>query len=103
VGVSVMGVVLALQLASGLRAAGLDPNVASVDVLLESTASASTATLAAMRGALAYAIVSVFWVALLSSIGGWIVAAFSPRARIGAKKEQQPPEETVVESITPME
>ena len=108
VGVSVMGVVLAMQLANGLRAAGLDPNMVSVDVLLDSASGAvNPAMIATVRGALTYAIVSVFWVAFVSSMGGFIVTALAPKARIGAKtsapQQQQSPEEIVMESIIPGE
>jgi len=85
IGVSVMGVVLAMRLAEGLAAAGLDPNAISVGALLDPIAGASAAaSLGPMRGALASAVVAVFIVGFVAAVGAWIVTALAPRARIGA-------------------
>ena len=104
IGVSVMGIVLALRLASSLVASGLDPNTISVGMLLdESARAANAATIASVRGALSSAIQAVFWAALVSSIGAWIITIFAPKARIGMLQAQQSSEEIVAESITPGE
>lgn len=85
VGVSVMGVVLALRLAAGLTAAGLDPETISLGVLLDPSAgSATAAALGSVRNALAAAVQAVFVVALISAIAAWVVTALAPRGRISA-------------------
>ncbi|MDE3088601.1 MAG: MFS transporter [Chloroflexota bacterium] len=99
VGVSVMGVVLAMRLAQGLVAAGIDPEMVSVGALLDPiNGSATAASLAPMRGALASAVVGAFAVGLIAAVGAWVVTALAPRARIGvaAKTSAETSAQTIV-------
>jgi EmrB/QacA subfamily drug resistance transporter len=84
IGVSVMGVALSLRLASGLMAAGLDPNAISLDELLDplAGANATTAIEGALRGALASAIQVVFVIAFVAAALALVVTFFAPRGRI---------------------
>ena len=71
VGVSVMGAVLSLGLATQLSAAGLDPATVSVDNLLEGLGAASSADLATtLREALALATQNVFLVSFIAAALG---------------------------------
>jgi hypothetical protein len=82
-GVSVMGVMLSLGLASRLAAAGLDPNSVSVDSLLEPAGGSATAVAdSALQTALAGSIASIFFVAFVASVLGLIVTLFAPEGRI---------------------
>ncbi len=91
IGVSVMGLVLAMRLAEGLVAVGLDPEKITVGALLDPVnGSATAATLGPLRGALASAMVAAFIVGLVASIGCWIVTALAPRARIGFNESALP-------------
>ncbi len=85
IGVSVMGVVLAAQLGAGIVAAGLDPNLVSVDALLEPNAGASAALTSALRGALTGAVQAVFIVALIAAACAWIAVALAPRTPLAAR------------------
>jgi EmrB/QacA subfamily drug resistance transporter len=85
IGTSVMGVVLAVQLAAGFVSAGLDPNLVSVDVLLDANAGASVAMTSAARDAMTGAVQAVFVVALIAVMCAWLVVALTPRVRIGAR------------------
>ncbi|MCI0477091.1 MAG: hypothetical protein L0Y55_12650, partial [Anaerolineales bacterium] len=87
IGTSIMGVILAIQFAAGLTAAGLDPNRVSVNALLNAT---TDATVPALRGALTGAVQSVFVVALIVAIGAWIAVMFAPRISIGARAATKP-------------
>ena len=85
VGVSVMGVILAMRLAAGLSNAGLDPNSISLNSLIDSTAGAPPlANLVLIRDALAAAVQSVFVAALVAAIAALLVTLLAPRGRIGA-------------------
>lgn len=84
VGVSVMGVILALQFTAGLAGAGLSAETVSLNVLLDSSAGAAAAMVGPVREALAAAVQAVFVAALASALGAWVVTALAPRGRIGA-------------------
>ena len=85
IGTSVMGVVLAIQLAGGFVAAGLDPNQVSVDALLDPTVGVSSAMSDTLRGVLTGAVQAVFGVALIAVICAWLAVALAPRAHIGTR------------------
>ena len=85
IGTSVMGVVLAIQLAGDFVAAGLDPAQVSVDALLDPSAGMSSAMTSVLRGALTGAVQAVFVVAFIAVICAWIAAALAPRVQIGAR------------------
>jgi len=93
VGVSVMGAVLSLGLATQLTAAGLDPATVSVDNLLEGLGAATTAGLAdTLRGALALATQNVFLVSFIAAALGLAVTFFTPRGLLaGAGKPTASP------------
>jgi len=77
-GVSIMGVVLASGLATGLGAAGLDPNAVSAGSLLDPLA--NTAALeGALRGVLAGALQGVFLVAFIAAVLALGATALAPR------------------------
>jgi EmrB/QacA subfamily drug resistance transporter len=90
-GVSVMGAALSFRLASALTAAGLDPNVVSVDELIDPlpTADASAVLEGALRGALASAIQVVFIIALVAAALALVVTFFAPRGRIAQLAAQR--------------
>lgn len=80
VGVSVMGAVLSVGLATQLSAAGLDPATVSVDNLLEGLGAASSAELAiTLREALALATQNVFLVSFIAAALGLVTTFFTPR------------------------
>jgi len=82
-GVSVMGVVLSMRLATGLQAAGLDPAKIAIDSLLDPLASANAPAFeSALRIALALAIQGVFLIAFIAAALGLIATAFAPPGRI---------------------
>jgi EmrB/QacA subfamily drug resistance transporter len=84
VGVSVMGVLLALQLTQGLIAQGLSPDALSLGQLLDAeTAAQMASTILQVRGALTAGIRDVFLAAGLAAIGAWVVSLFAPRGRLG--------------------
>lgn len=87
IGVSVMGVILALRLASGLTSAGIDPNSISLNGLIEGTAGSAVPNLEALRSSLATAMRSVFIAALLAAIAAWIITSFAPGGRIGSRQD----------------
>lgn len=92
VGISVMGVVLSMGLASRLMAAGLDPNTLSVDSLLNplgSEATTSAVTEGALRTALAGAIGHIFFYAFIAAALGLLVTAFAPGGRISQLAERR--------------
>jgi predicted MFS family arabinose efflux permease len=84
-GVSVMGAVLASRLAAALRAAGLDPNVVSLDSLIDPVApSAATAALDnTLQVALGGAIQGVFVIAFIAAALALVASFFTPAGRIG--------------------
>jgi MFS family permease len=95
VGVSVMGVVLSVGLASRLAAAGLDPNSVSVDSLINPLGSEGNVTAVAegaLRTALAGAIGTVFWIAFVAAALGLLATFFTPKGRIAqlaARRQEQ--------------
>lgn len=93
IGTSVMGVILAIQLAAGLVSAGLDPNQVSVDILLDANAGASVAMTSALRGALAGGVRAVFVAALVAALCAWLAVALAPRVPIGARAPVRAAEE----------
>lgn len=93
-GVSVMGAVLAARLASGLEAAGMDPNSVSLDSLIDPVAGSSAAIDGALQVALANAIQGVFVIALIAAALALMATFFAPGGRIktpAAGKEGQQP------------
>ena len=97
IGVSVMGVVLALRLAEGLAGAGIDPNSVSLSGLIDPMSGVTAASLEPLRDSLAMAVQSVFVVSLLAAIGAWIVTSFAPRGRMRLPKRREP--EAAVEDL----
>jgi len=98
IGVSVLGVILAMQFAAAMTGAGLNPDAVSLSALLDADAGATAAQLGPMRAAIAIAVQSVFVATFIVAIGAWIVTTFAPRGRIGAKSPV-PPEEVSAESL----
>jgi MFS family permease len=83
-GVSVMGAALAAGLASGLRAAGLDPASVSLNGLIDPLQKESAPALdTALRSALASGMQAVFLIALVAAALGLAVTWMAPRVRIG--------------------
>jgi MFS family permease len=103
-GVSVMGVVLSMRLASGLLAAGLNPATVSIDSLLDPVGrSASPAALdTTLRIALAGAIQGVFLLAFIAAAIGLVVTALAPAGRIAqlAARRTQSEEEPVRQPVS---
>jgi hypothetical protein len=105
-GVSVMGVVLTMQLASMLSAAGIDPASVSLEGMLEEGA-ATVAVTGPVQEALAAAIQSVFMLAFIAAALGLVITAFAPAGRIGATAGQpsvsapEKPEEAPVPVAAP--
>lgn len=94
-GVSVMGAVLAMRLASGLTAAGIDPNTVSLDSLIDPLAgSKTTATFdSTLQVALGNAIQGVFWLAFGAAALALLASFFAPGGRLSATKAgEEPPE-----------
>jgi EmrB/QacA subfamily drug resistance transporter len=87
IGVSVMGVILALRLASGLVGAGIDPGSISLSGLIERTAGPVVPNLETLRNSLATAMRSIFIAALLAAIAAWIITSFAPRERISTRRD----------------
>lgn len=82
-GVSLMGLALSIGLASGLRAAGIDPASISIQGLLDPVGGAAAPAVEdSLRFALAGAIQWVFVMALVASILGLIAVGFAPGGRI---------------------
>jgi hypothetical protein len=95
IGVSVMGAVLSWGLATGLRAAGIDPATAPLSQLVDPVTGGAAAGVAfgdTLRTALAGGIRAVFVVALLASVAGLVMTVFAPRERIVSRKEGVPTE-----------
>jgi EmrB/QacA subfamily drug resistance transporter len=87
IGVSIMGVILALRLASGLVSAGIDPGSISLSGLIEKTGGSAVPNLETLRGSLATAMRSVFIAVLLAAIAAWIITSFAPRERISRRRD----------------
>lgn len=85
-GVSVMGAILAMQVASALTAAGLDPNSVSLDSLIDPLASGTAASSlnATLRVVLGGAMQSVFVVAFVAAALSLVVSVLAPGGKIGA-------------------
>ena len=83
-GVSIMGVILGMRLASGLREAGVDPESVSVNSLLDplGTGGAGVATSGALQKALAGAIASVFLLAFAATVLALVATALAPGGQI---------------------
>lgn len=88
-GVSVMGAVLASRLANSLNAAGLDPNVVSLDSLVDPVAGSSAAMDGTLQIALGSAIQGVFVIAFVAAALALTASLFTPSGRIGAEKEKE--------------
>jgi EmrB/QacA subfamily drug resistance transporter len=106
-GVSVMGVVLAMSLTANLQAAGLDPASVSINALLDPVAQASAnASLdATLRIALANAIRGVFLLAFIAAAIGLVATALAPAGRIAqlAAQRAQKTEEGAGQPATTVE
>jgi EmrB/QacA subfamily drug resistance transporter len=90
-GVSIMGAVLAAGLASGLAAAGLDPQSVSLNSLIDPLQQSSASLDDTLRQALSGAMGAVFWIALAASIGALVVTYFAPhRSSAQAAREAHP-------------
>lgn len=85
-GVSVMGAILAMRLASSLTAAGIDPNSVSLDSLLDPLARSDAASSmdGALRVALGGAIHSVFVIAFIAAALSLLVSMLAPNEKLGA-------------------
>ena len=84
-GVSVMGVILATNLAANLRAAGAETAGFSLDTLLRpvgGAAAAVPAVNAVLRGALTAALQSVFIAALIAAVAGLFATLLAPRGNV---------------------
>lgn len=105
IGVSTMGVILAMRLANGLVSAGLNPNQVSVSELLDPVSTSSAVALGPIRDALASAVQGVFVIALASAILGWVVTLLAPRGRIGkpTPTASAAEEAQIEESMLPIE
>ena len=99
-GVSVMGAILSLRLASSLTSAGLDPDSISLDSLVDPLAGSAAAVPLddTLRLALGGAIQWVFIVAFSAAALSFVVSALAPGGRLGA---MTPPGETAEDEITP--
>lgn len=93
-GVSVMGAYLTVRLTDALLAAGLDPNVVSLDSMIEGAESAATQITGPMRDAMAVAIEGVFVLAFIAAGLGLIATFFAPAGRIGQMGAAAKSEET---------
>ncbi|MCB8958926.1 MAG: MFS transporter [Ardenticatenales bacterium] len=82
IGVSVMGVVLALTLAANLTAVGIDPDSVDTNALLDSESAAEVEISAEAEAALSDAIRSVFVVALVGAAAALAVSTLAPRGSI---------------------
>lgn len=100
VGTSVMGVILAARLASGLALVGLDPNQTSIAELLEPGAT-SDATMQLLRQVVASAVQALFVAALIAAILGWVVVWLAPNLRIGKRAPTPAEPEKTVEAEMP--
>ncbi len=83
-GVSVMGVILSVQLAANLRAAGAVATNISLDTLLRPVgeAVASPAVNDVLRIALTGALQSVFFAALIAAVAGLVVTSLRPAGTV---------------------
>ncbi len=105
-GISVMGVVLAMSLTANLQAAGLDPASVSIDALLDPLAQSANASLdATLRIALANAIQGVFLLAFIAAAIGLVATALAPAGRIAqlAAQRAQKTEEGTGQPVTTVE
>ena len=94
-GVSIMGLILSLRLASGLLAGGLDPSTISVDRLMDPVAetNVSDALAAVVRGSLADAMVWVFAFGFVASALSLAVTLLLPGGRIAQLGTPATPEQ----------
>jgi MFS family permease len=100
VGTSMMGVILAARLASGLASVGLDPNQTSIAELLEPGATPD-ATMQLLRQVVASAVQALFVAALIAAILGWVVVWLAPNLRIGKRAPTPVEPEKTVEAEMP--
>jgi MFS family permease len=87
-GVSVMGAFLAVRLTDALLAAGLDPDVVSLEGMIDGAEGAAAAVTGPMRDAMAVAIEGVFVLAFIAAALGLVATFFAPTGRIGHMKQQ---------------
>lgn len=87
-GVSVMGAILSMRLASALTAVGVDPESISLDSLVEPLEGSDAASIldGTLRVALGGAIQGVFVVAFVAAALSLVVSALAPGGKIGAAK-----------------
>jgi len=106
-GVSVMGVVLGMSLATNLQAAGLDPASVSINALLDPLAqsSANASLDATLRIALANAIQGVFVLAFIAAAIGLVATALAPAGRIAqlAAQRTQKTEDGTAQQVTTLD
>jgi hypothetical protein len=81
-GVSVMGLILSLRLAAGLKAAGYAGASLSLQTLMQSPHSGAAAVDATVRKALTGAVESVFVAAFAAAAIGLVAAFFTPPGRV---------------------
>jgi EmrB/QacA subfamily drug resistance transporter len=86
-GVSVLGVILSMRLASYLREAGLDPANLPLDSLL-GEGGATTAIDAALRPALALAVRDVFIASFIAAFLAFVVTLLAPRGNIAELRDR---------------
>jgi hypothetical protein len=99
-GVSVMGAYLTMRLVNALAAAGLDPNVVSLDSMVQQAESAAVTVTGPMREAVAVAIEGVFVLAFIAAGLGLIATAFAPAGRIGQLNKPQAQGEEAGAAVT---
>jgi hypothetical protein len=88
IGVSVMGVLLALRLSSGLAANGLSPGALSLGQLMDpETATQLASIVALVRGALTAGVNDIFLAAGLAATAAWALSVLAPRGRLGDQPE----------------
>jgi EmrB/QacA subfamily drug resistance transporter len=81
-GVSVMGLILSTRLTANLKAASLDRAAVSLPDLMRPLHGGTAVMDAALRGALASAVESVFVAAFAAAVVGLAAAAFTPSVRV---------------------
>jgi EmrB/QacA subfamily drug resistance transporter len=99
-GVSIMGTVLAFQLGNRLIAAGLDPDAADVNAIVEGAGEGGAAlpeVAGAVQVALGGAIQSAFVLVFIAAVGAWIATALAPSVRasdLAGRREHRETAET---------
>jgi MFS family permease len=82
-GVSIMGVILAMRLAEALAREGVNPASVSLNGLMDSTV--PLASLAPLRDALAIAVQAAFVVPFFAAVAAWIVAYLAPHGHLTSR------------------